>query len=155
MIMIIITTISIFIISGGVWTARKIWPEFKVCPVCAGVSGTWIWILIGIWIGLLDVGSWGLVVAMLAGGSVVGIAYQLEKRIGPERGMAWKMFFIPTGFVAVYGAISTGWLLLFISAAVISFLLLIFLKKPNNIKKANEKDEGGVDHLEKEMENCC
>lgn len=152
---IVVAIISIFVISGGILLARKIWPSFRLCPICTGVSGTWIWILIGIWTGWLEADSWKLIAALAMGGSVVGIAYQVEKRIGSERAMVWKMFFIPAGFVAVYGAISMEWWLLLISAAVISFLLLIFLKKPNNIKKADEKDGSRVEYLEKEMENCC
>jgi len=41
---IVITTISIVAITGLVWGAKKILP-FPVCPICAGVSGTWLWML--------------------------------------------------------------------------------------------------------------
>ena len=152
--MIIIATISIFVISGGVWAARKIWPRFKICPICVGVSGTWIWILAGIYLNLLDAGSWELVVAMLAGGSVVGIAYRLEEGIPAERRLIWKILFIPSGFIAAYNLILFSWMFFGVSVAVAFLLVLIFGRK---FKSKKSKDEilGKVSYLEERMKNCC
>lgn len=46
--------------------------------------------------------------AMLLGGSVAGIAYQVEQRLPLERSpLLWKILFIPAGFVAAYAGDAT------------------------------------------------
>jgi len=105
--MVIVTaTISILVITTLVWFLNKVLSR-KVCPICAGVAGTWIWMLIGILTNQLSVISYQLLVGILMGGSVVGIAYQLEKRLsagsaGWRTPLLWKILFIPIGFAAVY-----------------------------------------------------
>lgn len=152
--MIIITTLSIFVISGMIFLARKIWPSFRVCPICAGVSGTWLWILIGIWTGWLEANSWKLIAALAMGGSVVGVAYQIEKRIKPDKIMAWKIFFIPTGFALAYNLIYFSWLYVLLLSVIIFLTIFFFLKWLVSSKSRTDKD-GRIVDIEKKMENCC
>ena len=148
--MIITVITSIFLISSGIWVIRKIRPSFKVCPICVGVSGTWLWMLIANYFGYaMDV----IIISMLMGGSVVGIAYQLEKKIKPEKGMAWKVLFIPTGFAIAYKVIYFSWFHLIILLAVISLLLFIFLDW--SMFRRDSGRNSKVSYIEKEMENCC
>jgi len=60
---ILIFILSVLAITVLVWLANKILP-FKICPICVGVSGTWVWILAGISSGLLNVENWRMIVAM-------------------------------------------------------------------------------------------
>ncbi|MDP2664447.1 MAG: hypothetical protein Q8O97_00530 [bacterium] len=91
--------VSIAVITGAVWLVGKVLP-FKVCPICAGVSGTWLWMLVALFLGYeIDL----VIAAMLLGGSVVGIAYQLEKRLPAGHSpLLWKALFVPAGFVVAY-----------------------------------------------------
>ncbi|MEK7114433.1 MAG: hypothetical protein AAB850_02690 [Patescibacteria group bacterium] len=145
--LIIITVLSILAISALMWLANRILP-FTVCPICAGVFLTWMGLVSAHFLGY----SINLVIpALLMGGSVVGIAYQLEKKLrGSSVGMLllWKVFFIPTGFVAAYGVLEQLWT---VSIAAVIFLLLVSLLL---ISKTNTHTEAVVG-LEKKMKDCC
>ncbi|KKU76649.1 MAG: hypothetical protein UY02_C0015G0011 [Candidatus Giovannonibacteria bacterium GW2011_GWB1_47_6b] len=148
---IVITTISIVAITGLVWGAKKILP-FPVCPICAGVSGTWLWMLGLRFLGYpIDIA----VLAMLLGGSVVGIAYQIDKRLPDGRlSMAWKALFIPLGFVAAYSLVYSWWQTFGIMVLGLAALALIFLKLSSTAKGHPEHDKR-VRELEEKMKKCC
>ncbi|MEK7190231.1 MAG: hypothetical protein AAB661_00500, partial [Patescibacteria group bacterium] len=57
---------------------------FQICPICAGVSLTWLWMLFGMGLGFLSVEKYQMVIAILMGGSVIGIVNKLEEK--------WKIF---------------------------------------------------------------
>jgi hypothetical protein len=150
---IIIALISILAISGLVWLANKFLP-FQVCPICAGVSATWLLIIAGVAANFLEAGVWLLVAGILMGGSVVGIAYQAEKRLPAGRSaLAWKVFFIPFGFAAAYSLIQFWWL---IFAGLILVLLagavLFFYSRQTPDSEAHRRQ---VESLKAKMEDCC
>lgn len=152
-----IAFISIFVITGVAWLVRKVTP-FKICPICAGIAGTWSWMLAGILIGLIPA-SFILPVAILMGGSVVGIAYQLEKRLPPGRSfLAWKSLFIPTGFAAAYGLITASWPIAAGALAAMGALAAAFLRKNGGTAQPSVQPDGkagkGAD-LEEKMKQCC
>lgn len=178
--MISVAIISIFFISGIVLTVKKIWPRFVICPICAGVFGTWIWILIGIWIGRLEADNWKLIAALLMGGSVVGIAYQFESKVRIGKTLAWKILFIPTGFMLAYNLIYFYWSYSILLSIIIAAILFFFIKWPvtserhiNNENRVEDIDpvqsslaevpEGtrakGTSEtlygIENKMKNCC
>ena len=145
--LITITIISILVISAVVWLLNRILP-FVVCPICAGSFLTWIW-LVGAYFAGYQIDL--VVPAILMGGSVVGIAYQLEKKfrdLPAGKILLWKVLFIPAGFVAAYGILEQL-PATFILAVV--FLLLVSLLL---ISKTNTHTEA-VASLEKKMEDCC
>lgn len=149
--MIIVVSISILLISGVVLVIRKISPSFKVCPICAGVSGTWFWMLIASYSGYpVDLA----IVGLLMGGSVVGMAYQLERKIRVNKVLAWKILFIPAGFVGAYSLIYFSGLVLVIFSAFIYFLLNVFIED-FRIIGANKNRTTKVTCLEEKMKNCC
>lgn len=138
-----IATISIMAIAGAALVYNRMSP-FRVCPICAGVSGTWLWMLAAKFLGYtIDI----VILAILMGGSVVGIAYQMEKHFAFRA----KMIFIPAGFVFVYSFLM-GWRGVFLATllflACISFL---FLGGQKNKKQTNKK----VEELEEKMKSCC
>src|SRR3989344_5708336 len=150
-----VATTSILAITGLVWLFNIVLP-FKICPICAGVSGTWLWMLAVKFLGYeIDM----IVPAMLMGGSVVGIAYQIEKRLPPGRSpILWKTLFIPAGFVTVYGAVSSWWAVFVVSAALLIILALRFtkgLRRPKGSKTAHSEQNQKVEELEKKMKDCC
>ena len=151
--MIILTVISKLAITCAVWMVNKFFP-FKVCPICAGVSGTWLWMLAASLLGYrIDL----VIVAMLLGGSVVGIAYQLEKKL-PATGAGWrtplllKTLFIPAGFIAAYGILARQWITFL--AALIFLLLASFVFLFSTSGKPGSRKET-IKELEKKMKDCC
>lgn len=140
---------SILLLTGLTQLINQALAPRRVCPICAGVSATWIWIVTGIYLGWLSAVSWILLAAIAMGGSVVGIAYQVEKRV--SRKLLWKVLFIPLGFALVYSLLEGMWNVFFLSLGLIAFLLISFLGLP----KASERDNDKVKKLEKELEDCC
>ncbi|MBI2588053.1 hypothetical protein HYW30_02015 [Candidatus Azambacteria bacterium] len=146
---IIVTVISILVITGFVWLLNRLLP-FRICPICAGVSGTWLWILAGMYSGWLETESWQLVAAMLIGGSVVGIAYQIEKHLPADRSpLLWKTLFIPAGFVAAASALASRWLTFGAAALTLFVLPLIFLNRSEHSASATWKT------IKEKLKDCC
>ncbi|MEK7661979.1 MAG: hypothetical protein AAB355_00545 [Patescibacteria group bacterium] len=146
--LIIIATISILTITAAVWLLNRALP-FQICPICAGVAGTWIWLvaahLLGYQINLV-------VPALLLGGSIVGIAYQSEKKLPPKISpLLWKIVFIPAGFIAAYGLLEEQWIMFLVS---LGFLLVVGSVFFFGYGGQNPREEG-VKELEKKMKNCC
>lgn len=69
---------SILILTLLVWALNKILP-IKICPPCAGVTLTWLWIFLGIWFNFLSVARYEFIVAILMGASIGGIVTELKK----------------------------------------------------------------------------
>lgn len=148
---IVIATISIFAITAIVWGANRLL-KFRICPICAGVSGTWLWMLIGVLTNNLQPTTYNLLIGILMGGSVVGIAYQLEKELPVGRSpLLWKTLFIPAGFVAIHGLINSLWTVLGIALSAMIILAIAFLRRP----PSDERESQSVRELEKKMEKCC
>ncbi len=142
-----VTIASIGGITCAVWLADKVLP-FKICPICAGVSGTWLWMLAASFLGY-EVDR--AIIAMLLGGSVVGIAYQLEKKLAAGKSaLLWKALFIPVGFVVAYGLVSSQWAILAGSLGIASILAWTFVMATPK-QGANQK----VEELKQKMEKCC
>jgi len=134
-----ITIISVLVISLFVWITNHFSP-FRICPICAGVSGTWIWILTGHFLGYeVDL----IIPALLMGGSVVGISSKLDK--------IWKIIFILLGFILAYNLLLENWMVLAIFLVVFVLILLVFLASN---KEANS-NKGVTKELEQKMKNCC
>lgn len=71
--------LSILVFTCIAWVLNKILP-IKICPICAGVSLTWLWMLLGMGYGLLSIEKYQFVTAILMGGSVVGITNKLQEK---------------------------------------------------------------------------
>jgi len=148
MTIILITTISILAITGFAWLAGKILP-FRVCPICVGVAGTWIWMLAARLAGFAFDAS---MLAILLGGSVVGLAYQLETHLPQGRSpLLWKTLFLPIGFVAAHGLAAPQWSLLAMAVAALLLLTAVFFMP----RRHAEKYSAAVEKLEREMKKCC
>lgn len=145
---ILTTMFSILAISGVAWTARNML-RVPVCPICLGVGGTWLWMLIGRSLGH-EVDA--IMLSILLGGSVVGIAYQVEKRLPPGRSpLLWKTLFIPEGFVAAYALAVPLWDLFAVAGVALVLLVAFFLLPPGAAKETSET----VDDLKRRMRECC
>src|SRR3990172_11512216 len=134
----IIAIVSILIITFSVWFVNKKLP-FKICPICAGVALTWLWFLIGMFAGNLPVSSYQLPMAILMGGTVVGLMSKLEKFIKPNCVLLWKTVFVVSGFSAFYGLIMGEWTFFALGAVLAVVVTLIF--KKHSAEPAGEKTE--------------
>jgi hypothetical protein len=148
MIAILTTTASILAIAGAAWAAKRLL-RVPLCPICLGVGGTWLWMVAARELGhAVD----ATMLAILLGGSVAGIAYQVEKRLPRGRSaLLWKTIFIPPGFVAAYALAAAHWVLLGTTSVALVLLTAFFLTAPDTSTVESET----VDALKKKMQSCC
>ncbi|MBE0619005.1 MAG: hypothetical protein IH605_00260 [Burkholderiales bacterium] len=145
----ILTTVaSIVAITAAAWAAKKLL-RVPLCPICLGVGGTWLWMVIARELGYTVDAT---MLAILLGGSVAGIAYQVEKRLPQGRSaLLWKTLFIPPGFVAAYALAAAHWALLGTLSVALALLTAFFLIAPSALSEDSEK----VNELKKKMQDCC
>lgn len=120
-----------------------------VCPICVGVSLTWIWELVVLW-----QYGWGdsAIIAMLMGATVVGVTSQLERHLpNPSWVFLWKALFIPAGFITMYGIFERAWAVGVLGLVLGVAVYLAFFRRS---QKAAEVSQTAAD-LEKKMEQCC
>ena len=145
---ILTTTFSILAIAGVAWAAKRIL-RIPVCPICFGVGGTWLWMVI---VRSLGYAVDTTMLSVLLGGSVAGIAYQVEKRLPQGRSpLLWKTFFISVGFVAAYALAASQWALFGVASAVLVLLTGFFLLPAGGSGQESE----AVEELKKKMQQCC
>lgn len=139
--------------------------RIKICLICALVSVTWISLLIARGLGYpADL----TLIAMLMGGSVVGITYTLSKRLSETQVMPWKLTAIPLGFLIAYTALYEQWLVAGIAAAAALTLGFFFFRKSSSALAYPVRKRGlsqlsptkaagttKADELEKKMKECC
>ena len=145
-----VTILSIMAIAGAAWRTHRLFGT-RVCPICAGVAGTWIWLFAARQLGYpID----PLITALLMGGSIVGIAYSAEKYLLPRRSaLSWKMLFVPTGFVAGYGILMEKWVVALAALVGIAVVLFLFLRFSSSTASASESAR--IEKLKRDMEKCC
>ena len=92
----------------------------------------------------------------MMGGSVVGMAYQLEKKLPAESSdwraqLLWKILFIPVGFILAYSILIKGWLVF--SVAIVFLLGISFLFLSSSNKSDSNKET--IEKLKQKMDKCC
>lgn len=148
MTIVVITIASILAIAGVAWAASRLL-QLSLCPICSGVAGTWLWMLVARHYGVAVDAA---MLSILLGGSVVGVTYQLEKRLaGGRSALLWKTLFIPAGFAAAYGLAEAQWLLLAAALLVLLLLMAYFLWPHGSATPPSS----AVQDLENKMKNCC
>jgi len=145
---ILATTASILAITGVAWAAKRLL-RLPLCPICLGVGGTWLWMVAAREFGYTVDAT---MLAILLGGSVAGIAYQVEKRLPAGRSaLLWKTLFIPLGFVAAYALAAPRWALLGTVSVALLVLTAFFMMAPGAPTAESEQ----VEELKKKMQECC
>lgn len=128
---------------------------FKVCPICAGISGSWLILTAGILLARWS-GDYKLPIAMLMGGTVVGIAFQGEAKFEwAKKGIyMWKAPVIILGMPVAYWLFKNMSLMtLAVEIAALAILMYSFFIRSHNISK-HENDKH-ITELENKMKNCC
>lgn len=141
-----ITIASILILTVLVRLANSIL-QSSVCPVCAGSLLTWV--------GLIGAHLAGYTVnlaipAVLMGGSVVGIAYQLEKKFWrpADAPLLFKTLFMPGGFLAAYAVLAEEWIGALVITAFLVIVAYAFIPKQS-------LPVGTTMNVKKKIEDCC
>ena len=143
-----IAVLSIAALGGLAWLAASALQR-PLCPVCLGVAGTWAWMLGARFAGYAIDAN---ILAILLGASVVGSAYQLEKRLADGRSaLAWKGLFIPVGVVAAYPLVAARWSLA-AAALLVLVSLTAYFRSP---RKLADTDDAAVTALEEKLKKCC
>ncbi len=146
--------LSILAIAALAWAARRAF-DLPLCPICLGVGGTWAWLLAVRILGLpIDT----TMLPILLGGSVVGTAYLLEKRLPPGRsGLLWKTLSIPLGFIAVQGLLAFDWIVVAAALGALVVLSALFFRAPPApaIASAPTTGSAAVEELKRRMKDCC
>lgn len=117
--------------------------KIKVCAICYAVGFTWLGLLILNFANLIEIDK--TLIAVLMGGSVVGIMYRLIK--------SWYLQLVELtgGFLAVYYLLNEKWENLFFSIVIfilIAGLLFIFFGIKNSQTTKNNT-------LKEKLEHCC
>ncbi len=140
--------LSIWVLAALAWLARRTL-RVSVCPICAGVAGTWLWMLAGRHFGLAIDTS---MLPLLLAGSVVGLAYQVERLVPASRsGALFKAVAIPIGLAAAYALEQSLWGAL---AALLAALLAVAAAFFRRVSAASP-DSAAVEELKKQMKQCC
>ena len=150
-IQIFIALASIAFIAGLMRIGHRALP-FKVCPLCGGVAGTWIWMMIAAYRGYaVDM----RVTALMMGGTVVGLAGELEKRIKFRYPLIWKSVFVIGGFWTAF-LLQVGRLdLVGLSALSLAVFTYLFSKLNLHEHNAPASENKELSELEKKIEDCC
>ncbi len=120
--------------------------KIKICPICAGVSLAWLLMTAGILMGQLSITDYQLPVAILMGGTVVGIADKIGKN---------KFWTIPAGFILVYYAVRfISWTVFGIEIAILGIVAYAYFIMPGKSLKI-ENDPARVREIEEKLKNCC
>ena len=128
--------------------------RWQICLICAGVSLTWLTITALMLSGLLLTTHYLLPVAMLMGGTVVGIAFQGEKRFEWAKNLFyWKAPVIIIGFVVAYLLlINLSWTTFITELVLLGFLTYFIFLQPSGGKLPQGETASG---LEEKLKDCC
>ena len=128
--------------------------HWKICVICAGVSLAWITLNALILSGLLAPSFYLLVIAMLMGGTVVGIAFQGEKRFKWAKNLFyWKAPVVIIGFIIAYLLlVNISWTTFIIELILLGFLTYLLFFQPSGGKSSQGE---AVSELEEKLKDCC
>ena len=127
----------------------------SLCPICLGVSLTWLTLAALMLVGFLPTTFYLLPTAILMGGTVVGVVYQGEKKFKVMRSFAPKMVVLIIGFVLAHLLLTNmNWLTLIAATFILIPLgYLFFLKSPQ--ATAGTENSETIRDLEDKMKECC
>lgn len=143
---------SIGAITALAWLVRRaVLP--RLCPLCAGVSATWIGLLVAHGAGLeVDL----RLPAILLGGSVVGLAGGGERALAgraPGGVLVWKTAFVGIGFATAYALLLAAWVPAGLGGAALAGLL--GGPRLATRKRAPTAPTAGQSRVLAELKNCC
>ena len=136
--------------------------RIKICPICVAVSLLWLLTSAGVAWRYFAFETYLVPIALLMGGSVVGIAYLGEKRVrwAIRHPLAWKTLVIVAGMAVAYLFVNN----LSKPVVLMEFILmgliarLLFIPRPSVRTAGGPGSSSGgtnVRKIEEQMEQCC
>lgn len=117
--------------------------NIRICRLCAGVSLLWLSLSAGVAFGFLPISDFQLPIAVLMGGTVVGIAYQ-------RNSLRWKTTVViigmPLAYLLLVNLSTTIVIIEFV--ILVAFAFVLFGRK-------TPADSERVRDLEEKMKSCC
>ncbi|MDP3993579.1 MAG: hypothetical protein U1C57_00345 [Candidatus Doudnabacteria bacterium] len=118
--------------------------KIKICPICFGTSGSWILLSFGVLTGFLEFAEFQPIIALLMGGTVVGISYQTRGTVRPLT--------LLIGFGLAYWFLShLSWTVFGIELVLLTVAGYVFFVAPRAKSPHYEKTK----QLEEKLKNCC
>ncbi len=142
---------SILLITLIAWVLNKKL-SINICPICVGVFLTWVGIFVASVFNILSSSFYQLPIAILMGGTVVGLMYKLEKHIKIKFILIWKIIFVIIGFFIVYNLVIRDWLASIIGIFLITTITFLFKKI---IQTKSLKRLESLKDIKEKMKNCC
>ena len=144
----IVAMLSVIGLTLAAWLVRRV-ARADLCPVCAGVAGTWLWMVLA---RVAGVAIDPAMLAVLMGASVVGFTQWVGDRLPKGRSpLVWKALAIPIGAAAAYGAVVEQWMLAIGAALFLMVVSMVF----GASRGAAPADEKTISELEERMKKCC
>ena len=160
-----IAIISILTIAGLVELVNRILflrlpprQAFRICPICAAVSGTWFWLTAAGLYGLIDPAVYQPIILLLMGGTVAGVAYQGEKSFSwvGRFPVAWKTAVVVMGIpLAFWAAAGASLKVLVLEAIVLLTLVYFFFVRRSRAREGSGPEASDMSELEKKLKDCC
>ena len=131
--------------------------NIKICPICAIVSGTWLILSAGVAWDHLNLSAYLAPIALLMGGTVVGVAYQGEKKLywASKHPLLWKMLVVflgmPIAYLLVNNLNKQIVIIELVSLILISYFFFVNRPAKPGELKSNEK----IRDIEEQMDKCC
>lgn len=127
----------------------------NICPICIVVSLIWFGLSAGVAWGYLAPATYLIPVALLMGGTVVGIAYLGEKkcRWAAQHQLLWKILVIAGGMPFAYLLIMNLNKLIVVVELIILLKIAYFFFIKQSSKPASGSKE--ISKIEEQMERCC
>lgn len=128
--------------------------HWRICVICAGVSLTWLSLTFFILKGLFPASYFLFPIAILMGGTVVGIAFQGEKRFKWASNLFyWKGPVVVIGFIIAYLLlVNMSWTAFAIELVLLGFLTYFLFLQPSVDKSSSGRN---TTELERKLEDCC
>lgn len=119
--------------------------NLKICWVCVAVSGLWFVMSVLVAWQAIPLATLELPIALLMGGSVVGVAYQRQS-------LRWKITVIAIGMPAAFFLLTN----LTKTVVIIELIVLLILAYVLFAKKKKEEDNSKqAQDLEEKLKQCC
>lgn len=151
----VLTTVGLIILFALLALAVKRMVLPSLCPICLGVSLTWLTLTALMLSGLLLTTFYLLPTAVLIGGTVVGVVYQGEKKFKAMKGFTPKLVVLLGGFILAYLFLENlSWSTLAAATTILIPLAYLFFLRPPRIGTTGASSKA-VEELEDKMEDCC
>lgn len=150
----ILVTIALVVLFASIFLLVKKATLSSVCPICLGVSLTWLSLTVLMLLGYVP-NDYFLPIAILMGGTAVGIVYQGEKKFQAMRAFTPKLLVLIAGFFLAYLFLTNiSWLTLVAAILILTPLGYSFFLRSSQAGIGVERAET-IRDLEDKMKDCC